>query len=339
MKISILTRAEYRSPRIMGESLKEQLREAGIDAEIYFEINVLTRLVSYRNSKLSFHFWLGEKIKYYNRDRKILKALQSSDAIVISECIPDGYYKHLYNVDKLKSLLKKPVFFYEVYALENAPTQKSALKCHGGDLYDKYNGHLSVSPVTEIRSIQQPNIFCVGSFAKTWNLHPLPKKELIALIDFAQPGFEKYREMQIESLKKAGISYISLEKEYSVNEIRDIYQKVSIYFIQSYEAFGLPILECLCTGAQIFTADSAWPMSWRLNDKPEVHGEGLLPYCFTVYAENNLLEKLLSFKENFDTVHTPKTVFDNFIKHYPDFYGGNRIELKRCVDYIKKGVS
>lgn len=334
MKISILTKAEYRSPRILGESLKEQLKEAGIHAEIFFEINVLTRHVNYRNSKLSFHFWLGEKIKHYYRDRKILRALQGFDAIVISECIPNGYCKDLYNIEKLKCLLKKPVFIYEVYSLENAPTQKNSLKKNNGDLYEKYNGHLSVSPVTEIRNIKQPNIFCIGLFAKTWNLHPLPKKELIALIDFAQPGFEKYREIQIDFLKKAGVSYISLEKEYSVNDIRDIYRTASIYFMQSYEAFGLPILECLCTGAQIFTPDSAWPMSWRLNDKPEVHGKGLLPDCFTIYNENNLLEKLLSFKENYDTVSTPLSVFNIFIKHYPDFYGGNRSELNRFVDYI-----
>ena len=42
----------------------------------------------------------------------------------------------------------------------------------------------------------QSNIFCTGLFAKTWNLHPLPKKELIALIDFESFGYG-FREMDL----------------------------------------------------------------------------------------------------------------------------------------------
>lgn len=336
MKIAILTKEAFSSPRILAESLAHQLIGVGVETQIFFDIDVLNRLVSYQNSKLSFHYWLQKKIVHYFNDRKIIRALKKMNAVVISECIPNGFWKQLYNVEKLKSILQIPVLIYEVYYLGNAITQVAALKKNKDALMERYDGHLFVSPVTETRGEMEPNAFCIGLMANTWGLQPLPKKELMALVDFVQPGFETHREMQIRQLEKAGIPYISLERHYTIEEIRGIYRQVSIYFMQSSEAFGLPILECLCTGAQVFTPDSSWPMSWRLDEKPEVHRPGILPDCFTLYNdEDNLLQKLLDFKENFNPVETPLEVFIEFLKTYPAFYEGNQTELNRFIDFIK----
>jgi hypothetical protein len=314
-----------------------QLFESGIDAEIIFSIDTLSRLEGYKESKLSFHFWLRKKIAHWLNDRRVIKVLKQSDAVVISECIPNAFWKKLYHVEKLKAIIKKPVFIFEVYSLGNAPTQIQLLEDNNDALLDRYDGHLFVSPVTEIKEQHLNfNAFCIGLDAKSWNLQPLVKKELLALVDFAQPGFEIYRETQISQLKKAGIPFIALENRYTIEEIRNIYRQVSIYFMQSSEAFGLPILECFCTGAQVFTPDSAWPMSWRLNENPEIHGPGILPRCFTIYkGEDDLLQKLLEFKEYFNPVETPIQVFNVFFKTYPTFYIGNSIELKRFIDFIK----
>lgn len=336
MKILILTRKNHGSPRVLAESLQVQLSENRIDAGILFDIDVLSGLVSYRDSKLSFHFWLQKKIAHWFSDRWVMQALKQADAVVISECIPNAYWKRLYNIPKLKSIIKKPVFFYEVYWLGNAPTQIATLQNSGDELHERYDGHLFVSPVTEIRARPLKNAFCIGLMSQSWNLQPLPKKELVALVDFAQQGYEAYRTIQVGMLQKAGIPFIALEKRYTIEEIRNIYRQVSIYFMQSSEAFGLPILECLCTGAQIFTPDSGWPMSWRLDKNPQVHGPGILPGCFTLYNnEDDLLQKLLEFKENFNPVETPLEVFNEFFKTYPAFYEGNQTELNRFIDFIK----
>jgi hypothetical protein len=340
LKIAILTRSKYGSPRILAESLQIQLSENGIDAGLLFDIDVLSRLVSYRDSKLSFHFWLQKKITHWFSDRRVMQALKQVDAVIISECIPNAYWKRLYNVPKLKAIIKKQVFIYEVYWLGNAPTQIAALQNSGDELNERYDGHLFISPVTEIRAGHLSNTFCIGLLAKTWNLQPLPKKDLLALVDFVQPGYEAYREMQISNLQKAGIPFIALEKRLTIVEIRDIYRKACLYFMSSFEAFGLPILECLCCGAQVFTPDSGWPMSWRLDKAPWVHGSGNLPGCFTVYKEeDDLLEKLLIFKKNYNPVETPVQVFNGFIKHYPAFYEGNQLELERFLDFIKMRIN
>jgi hypothetical protein len=336
LRIVILTKPETGSPLILAHSLKSQLQESGDIAEISTDINVLNRLVSFKNNTLSFHFWLWEKVHNYFIDRKTLKWLKKADAVVICDCIPNGFWKRLYNVEKLKKITKKPVLFYEVFYLGNAPTQIERLHKNNDPLPERYDAHLFVSPVTEIRGKNQANSFCIGIMAKTWNLKPLPKKDLIALVDFAQPRYEKYRETQIRQLQKAGIPFINLERKYSIDEIRDIYRSVSIFFVQFPEAFGLPILECLCAGVQIFTPDSGWPMSWRLDDDPQVHGPGQLPGCFTVYeGADDLYNKLIEFKMNFNKEDTPLKVFDSFIKHYPAFYNGDKTGLQKCIAFLE----
>lgn len=336
MNFIILTRSGNGSPLILANSVKNQLEECGHHVVISTQINILNRLVSFKNNTLSFHFWLWEKLINYIEDRRLICKLKKSDAVVISECIPNGFWNRLYNVERLKQITRKPVFFYEVYYLGNAPTQIIELKKNNNTLLERYDAHLFVSPITETRIPLPSNAFCIGLRAKDWDLHLNRKKELVALVDFVQPGYELFRKLQINMLKKARIKYISLEKKYSIDEIRDIYREVSIFFIQSPEAFGLPILECLCTGAQVFTPHSGWPMSWRLDESAAVHSSGILPSCFTVYGDKaDLLQKLLNYKTDFHPINTPLKVFSEFRQHYPNFFEGNVREMERCIELIK----
>jgi hypothetical protein len=336
-KIAILTRPDFRSPRILADSLKSQLEEQGAAVEIFYEIDLLNRLVSFRDSQLSFHFWLKRKLQHFRKDINLLRILKGFDAVVISECIPNGFIRRLFNIEKIRKIIKKPIGFYEVYYLGNGPTQIDFLINSNEALIDRYDFHLSVGRVTEIKSAVNDHYFPIGINGSLWNLKPLPKNQIIAILDFVYPGNEFIRETQIRALNLAGIKYISLDKPYTITEIRKIYQQGSIYFMQSYEAFGLPLLECLCSGCQIFTPESWWPMSWRLNENPEIHGEGLLPNCFTVYKnEEELIKQLITFRENYDLVETPKKVFENFLSHYPDFYHGNETEMKRFMNSLSK---
>jgi hypothetical protein len=336
LKIAILTRPGNNSPFILAASLQNQLADLDVESFISDRINMLNRLVSYKDNTLSFQFWLREKLNNYREDRKLLKLLAKCDAVVICECIPNAFWRRLYNVERLKKIIKRPVFFYEVFYLANAPTQQVLLKQQGEPGLERYDGHLFLAPVTEIKTTVPGNAFCIGIRAKTWDLQPLPKKNLLAIVDFAQHGYEASRTIQVETLQKVGIPFISLERQYSIEEIRALYNKASIFFVQFPEAFGLPILECLCAGAQIFTPHSAWPMSWRLDEKPTVHGSGLLPESFAVYDdENDLLQKLAAFKKNYHPVTTPLQIFETFIKYYPAFYNGNQVALENCLELVK----
>lgn len=336
MKIAILSRPDFSSPRVLAESLKSQLEVEGAWVEIFDEINLLNRLVSYKDSHLSFHFWLKRKLQHISKDVKVLRRLKDFDAIIISECVPNAFLRRLYNIEKFKKVIKKPIGLYEVYYLGNAPTQIDFLKKNNDALLERYDFHLSVAEVTEIKQPVSERWFPIGIRGQLWDLKPLFKKEIIAIIDFVHPGNAEIRELQIRALNKTGIKYISLDRPYTFKEIRKIYQQGAIYFIQSFEAFDLPILECLCCGCQIFTQESAWPMSWRLNEDPQIHGEGVLPDCFTVYnTEEQLIKELATFKEDYDLEKTPKKVFNNYLTHYPQFYYGNEKELQRAIQTIQ----
>ncbi len=338
MKIAILTRPDFRSPRILADALQMQLGKQGREVAIFYEISLLNRLVSFKNSKLNFHFWLKRKLQHFFRDATLFRKLKSFDVVIISECTPNGFTRRLYNVEKFKRIINKPVGFYEVYYLGNAPTKIASLTKNDDALFERFDFHLSITDVAEIKTLPSKNWYPIGIYAESWNLKPTPKKELIAIVDFMQPGYEKHREIEIWALNKAGIKYISLEKQYSFEEIRGIYQQGAIFFVQFPEAFGVSILECLCCGVQIFTKESWWPMSWRLNENPQVHGEGIYPPCFTVYDnEEKLVNELMVFKENYNLTETPKKVFDIFLAHYPQFYYGNETELKRLMQSLSKG--
>lgn len=338
MKIAIITRKDYRSPRILAESLKLQIEQAGSEAKIYYDIDLLNRLVSYRESNLTFHFWLRRKIAYYFYDKKITKLLRGSDAVVISECIPNGFWKRLYNVEKFKKIIRKPVFLYEVYYLGNAPTQIEQLKKTGNPLFERFDWYLSVTDVTEIKIKPGVEYSCVGLNLKVSNLHPTAKKEFIALVDFKQPGYDHFQQEQLTVLFDLEIKTIVLEGQYSIDEIRELYKAASVFFIQSHEAFGLPIAECLACGVQIYTASSAWPMSWRLEKNPALHSEGTLPEIFTVYhSKEDLKQKIITTKEKYDLITTPFQIFEAFTKYYPHFYYGNSAELKAVLTKIEEG--
>ncbi|MGN6194459.1 MAG: hypothetical protein ACTHOB_05940 [Ginsengibacter sp.] len=313
-----------------------QLEQGGVKVETFYTVGFLTRLVSLKDSKLSFHFWLKRKLNGYLKDAALLKKLKRFDIIIISECTPNAFLRSLYNIEKFRRIIQKPVGLYEVYFLGNAPTQINFLKENNNSSSERYDFHLSVSDVTEIKQQPTDNWYPIGIKAESWNLKPMPKNELVAIIDFPHEGNEEFRKAQISSLQKAGIKYISLEKPYTIEEIRRIYQEGAIYFMQSYEAFGLPLLESFCCGCQVFTPESWWPMSWRLNENPAVHGEGVLPDCFSIYkSEEELVKELLSFKEKYDLTESPKKVFKNFLAHYPQFYFGNENELQRFLRNLK----
>ncbi|WP_242919052.1 hypothetical protein [Pontibacter liquoris] len=338
MKIAILSRPDYRSPRILAESLKYQLKNVGINADIFHNIDVLARLYSYQEQahRYKYHFWLRKKFQSFFQDHLFLKKLKQYDAIVICECTPNGFWKDHYNIEKLKNITGKPVLYYEVYYLGNAPTQIDQLLAKSDPTIERYDYHLAVTDTTEINNAKGP-WSCIGLDLRNTGLIPNTKDEFIVLVDFAQAGYESHREDQLEVLNELGIKYIALSGEYTTTEIRAIYNKSSVILLQFPEAFGLPIAECLTAGVQIFTSSSSWPMSWRLDENPQIHQEGKLPDIFTVYhSRNDLINKLIAFQTNYDLLNTPKEVFEKFIDYYPHFYEGNKVELMKVLELIER---
>jgi hypothetical protein len=335
LKIAILSGPENGSPRVLAETLDQLIKETGYASEIFYQSKAIRRLLSANQVKVNKILWFLFKLKNFMADRRLFAKLREKDAVVICDWTPHGFYKDTYNIPKFKTLIdNKPVLYYAVQYLWNSPTIIQRLKDGNHDLQERYDWHLSVSPVTELRGTPAPPWSQIGMNLKSTGLKPVIKKEFLAIVDFLRPGYEQYRETQIKVLEELKIKYISFEREYSVSEIRELYKMSGLIFLQFPEAYGLPIAECLACGSYIGTPDTSWPMSWRLDEKLEVHGPGTLPECFLVYnGAEELKTKLIALRDNYDLAKTPQKVFDTFYKYYPTFYEGNKESL---LDVFKR---
>jgi hypothetical protein len=336
VKIAVLTRSDDRSPKILAQSLASMCVSIGVECDIIYEIGLLIRLQPFWQPlrfPISFFKRIYSIFKFYKSINKLIRKLSTYDVIIISECTPDSFWNDYYAIERLKKILMKPILLYEVYYIGNAPTQVQKLKSANESLFERYDWHLSASRVTEIRTPEEPPWTCVGLNLIGSGLAPSVKKEFIAVVDFQQKGYEAYRKVQIKVLKELGIKTIFLEGNYSIQEIRKIYSDAAVYFMQSTEAFGLPLAECFACGTMVFTPSSSWPMSWRLDEEPQIHGEGTLGEgIFRLYRdEQDLRSQLLELMQNYDLAQTPHWVFSKFTEIYPHYYYGNQDVLKKTL--------
>ncbi len=337
-RIAIITRPEPGSPRVLAECLHRAIGAAGRESQIFFKTGALKRLLRHEEVKerCGWLTWTAFKGAHWISDWFFFRSLRGFDALVVSDCIPLAFYKDSYSIERLKKRAAIPVMIYEVYYLGNAPTIVAELEQNGHSGIDRYDWHLAVSEVTEIRQTPGYPWSQVGLFLKGTGLQPNEKKALLAIVDFARPGHEAIRGAQIRALKELEIPYVSLERKYAISEIRALYQQATFYFMQSLEAFGVPIAECLSCGCLVFTPDSSWPMSWRLDQHPQVHGPGTLSPCFVVYRDReDLKAKLLEIKACYDGRTTPQEVFRTFLRDYPSFYEGNMEALEEILTKVE----
>jgi hypothetical protein len=334
MKVAILTRPGACFPNLISIGLSDMLRQLGIEHKIFDNaIPFLMRLLPFSEQPKrwanSFHFRVYNKLKNRKQDNQLLNELRTYDLVVLSECLPNAFWKNYLAIETLKEKLgNKPVFSYTDAYLNNAPLHQKLWLDGDDHREDRFNVNLCPSPVTEVRSKLTDNWKAIGINISISNLKPIVKKEFVAVVDFAQKGYEAYREQQLAILSKLGIKTIVLEGRYPIDEIRKIYQEAAVFFLAFPETFGLPIAECLASGSYILTPNSGWPMAWRLDEKPMPWGPGKLADCFKVYNSDEDLEKLLiALRQQFNGETTPFQVFDTFIKYYPDFYYGNKNSL------------
>lgn len=340
MKIAVITRPTNRSPKILALSLKNSLEHLGIETDIFYKEDFLRRLLPLgkkSRGQLKLHFRMRRKMLNYFTDHKIINKFKEYDAIIVSECIPNAYWKGFYALEELKKIIKKPLGLYEVYFLDAAPNHIKSLKENNDFLQDAYDFHLALSKVSYTKTEISEKKFEVGINLESFGLKPTEKKEFSVLLDFADERTKKQREEQKNVLRSLKIPFVELKGEYSVAIIRKLYQAASAFMIQKYEAFGLPIAECLSYGTKVITPDGSWPSAFRLEANPQYYGAGELANCFMVYTDaDDLKKKLSNFKQHYSLEDTPKAIFRNFETHYSKFYRGSDDELMRLVNSLTK---
>jgi len=344
MQIAILTRIDESSPKVLAQGLHHMLDKLGVTSRIYWESHgLLRRLLPLfkqpRHWYLYPHRRLQDKLIHYSEDRQLLRELSKYSAIVFCECIPNALWRNYFDVESLRRRLPGiPILLYAVQYLGNVPTMQQRLAEEGDFGIERYDWHLAVSEVTELRGKPAPPWSASGLDLEHAGLRPAPKKEFTAVVDFAQKGYERYRQEQLAVLRDLAIPTIVLEGRYTLVEIRGIYQEASVFFIQSPESFGVPIAECLHSGAYVFTPHSGWPMAFRLDEEPQVAGPGMLPDIFRVYRDaEGLRQQLIDLRQSYDPVRDPYRISATFRKTYPTFWTGNLEALRDVVARIEAG--
>lgn len=321
--------------------LVNMLEQLGHHSKVFYQgIPFLMRLLPLTEKPKrwhnNLHFRIRNKLINYFNDKKLLKEISTFDCVIISECYCNGFWKNYFALEELKKRYKGKIISYTEGPIDSAPLNKK--RHFDEDDHDEkiYDYNLFVTDVIETKTqINSETQAVVGVDLTPSGLKPKPKKEFIAIVDFAQNRYEEYRSQQIKMLEKLGIDTIILERRYAIEEIRALYQKASVFFMAFPETFGLPIAECLAAGTYIFTPNSGWPMAWRLDEKPIPGGVGKLPACFEVYdTDEDLAAKLLALKRNYNSDKTPIYVFDTFIKHYSKFYYGDTEALRMLLNKI-----
>jgi len=339
LKIAVFSRPGPCFPNVISQGLVDMLRDLQIESKIFYDsIPMLMRLLPLNKKPKRWYnnlqFRIRNKLVHYREDKKLIKELKKYDAIIISECYPNAFWRNYFAIEELKALFHGPVISYTESPLNAAPLNKERLldkDDYGEDIYD-FN--LFVTDVMETKiSPNEKQAIAGNNLSHNTSLTITAKKEFTAVVDFAQPGYERYREQQLHTLVKMGIKTIVLEGRYPIEEIRNIYAQASVFFISFPETFGLPIAECLACGAYVFTPDSAWPMAWRLDEHPVSMAPGILPSCFRVYSnEADLENQLREIMNTYDPKNTPAVVFNTFLAHYRKFYYGDREALQSLLN-------
>lgn len=312
------------------------MTDAGYEAALFYQAKAAKRLVDARTARVPAWLWWIYRRLHWWADSRLFSKLAQMDAVILCGTTPNAFRRRSYDVDRLRRATGRPVLYYSVQYLENAPSLVRRLRDQGDHGVEVFDWHLAVSDVTELRGRPRPPWHHIGLYLRSTGLRPVEKSSFLAVVDFARPGFERYRHEQVQVLTDLGIPFLTLDRPYPMAEIRQVYRRASLFFIQFPESFGMPIAECLACGALICTPHSSWPMAWRTDEEPTMHGEGQLPECFLLYQNvEDLRAKVATLRDEYDLKVTPQRVFDSFLETYPERYEGNQEALAAVMERIQ----
>jgi hypothetical protein len=359
MHVVILSRSKNRSPLVLAQSLKSQLENCGCRVTLVGDADgLLRRILPLSELPIRWsnrlHYRIRQKLLNFFRDRKSINMMKTADAVILSECIPNAFWKNYYDIETLRKLLGPiPIGFLEVFFLRGAPVLRQRLEFDGDHLEDRYDFHLGVSVISYVKHKPSNNEFAVGlALDAISGLNSTQRKEFHVLVDFVYPGNEDLLNHQCQVLKAHCIPFTVLQGEYSFEEIRKLYRQSAVLLIQHPESFGLPIAECLACGCMIMTPHSAWPMAFRIEESPtpvnenpvrtngelQDYGHGILPpELFRIFEGKQAFENsIVALRAEYDQDFTPQNTARTFRSIYPQFCVGDNQEVQRLCTLLRR---
>jgi len=323
MKIAIITRNNYRSPRFLAQSVSNMLNRIGIEHTIFFHGVewLISSNVKNGGAKLAVQAAVA---------KQQMKQWKNFDLFIVCD-----------NLDSLTPAVPleflrstgKAILFHEVfypggskYWLEKLPV----------DSLLRFDGYLTVSSLHDDLVLESKNIHPIGIDLSFCQPRSKPNTPFTALMDFARPGYEVEREIQLKILKELQINTIFLDKEYTFDEIEKVYNKANIYFVDFPEAFGVPITQLQFNGCYIASPHTNWVKRHALRPPhttcDQLISDDFSKNFFFYSSENELRNKLI----NLITTYNPVIIKDNIFESQPEFCFGKPLYL---YETIKKYIN
>ena len=252
---------------------------------------------------------LGDAVKrsarHFLRSRpayhRFLRRIRECDLIVVVDGLPHPFLRGALRLEQLRRQFpEKPIVLYDLFYLgtrgpwakwiQDGNPDKSLPP--GGHGLERFDWYLTASVVSEVALPAEPQpLSLIGVDLDDGTLHPEPKSEFLALLDFEHPPDMGERAIQILACAETGTKFEVLNGSYSIAEIRAMYRKSSVFFLSMRESFGLPICEVQACGAYVFTPHSNWQPAHWLKGDPHVPGPGTLSENFIVYGNDKEILK------------------------------------------------
>ena len=244
LRVAIVTRDRFRSPRYLALGLQRMLRRLDVQADCFLHgIGWLDTICNRQASR-------RHRLKAALAD-VWLQYLRRYDLIIVSDTV--GLARDTALLALLRRL-GKPLFFYEVFALAGS---RHFLDRFPPDAVSQFDAYLVSSAIHDDTPVNGPPIFEIGLELLE---APTQRRErpALAMIDFERQGYERERAEQLAALRAVGMPDFSLQGEYSFSEIVTEYQRTSVAFLAFPEAFGVPIAQLQNQGALIASPQRHW---------------------------------------------------------------------------------
>ena len=282
----------------MAEGSQRMVVRAGVSADVIYDgLEMLQRLPGPRGTgKPEGLIQAGKSaVRYLLHSapalRRFLRRVRACDVIVVVDTIPRAFLREPLHVEALRrEIPDTPIVLYDVFYLgtrgpwarwiRNGNPEKWLPP--GGYGLERFDWYLTASVVSEAALSREPQPSVIGLTLDDGSLRAEPKEVFTALLDFEHPPRMKERAVQVLACQETNTPFEVLNGSYTIEEIRGVYRRSSVFFLSMRESFGLPICEVQACGAYVFTPYSNWQPSHWIKADPHLRA-GALSRNFVVY--------------------------------------------------------
>jgi len=340
MRVAILTNNLPSFNKVLAEGLQRMFRGIGVEATVHYDGHDRLRRFDRSSAGLAGRLWHEVNLVPF------LATLRGFEVIVLVSTIPKAFLRtdHAHLETLRRCIPGVPIVNYDVSLLPTQPRWVKVLRegnhpwvRTGGNFgLERFDWYLTAAS-RSYSPLPKGEWPCtvIGLNLDDGTLYPDQKDEFLAVIDFEQPEYFKERADQIMALEETSTKYVVLHGSYSIDDIRKLYRRTSMFFLASPDSFGLPICELQACGAYILAPHEDWcPAHWIADGQGSANAGKLSPN-FVIYRDRTMLIRQLA---RIRSEHNAQHIVQTFLHHHPQFFFGDSGALASFCHQVRSGA-